>query len=303
MTNNNNQITGIVWMILHCFLITCIIAIAKFLGSSGYTQGQIVFFHSAVAFTLLLPFAIHFEGKTLLKTKKFPLHLTRGILGTSSLFLYFWVLELIPLTDSRAIALLGPVLTFVMAVLFLKEQMNISKSVALILGLIGAYIIINPFSISFHFASLIMIIPVIMWSIIDLTIKSLSKTESAIKQLFYLTGFLSLFSLPFAIANWQNPQNAIDLILFVIIGILFLVNSMSIFLAIKHADLTTIMPFDFSGMIFTAILSYVIFDDIIKTNVLIGSMIVFLSSLYLIYSQKRANKSLLKIAQMNISKE
>ena len=81
MSSKQNQLTGILWMILHCFLISSVVTIAKFLGKNNYGEGQIVFFHSFVAFIILLPFAIHFEGKKLLKTKLFNLHLLRGILG------------------------------------------------------------------------------------------------------------------------------------------------------------------------------------------------------------------------------
>ena len=94
-----------------------------------------------------------------------------------------------------------------------------------------------------------------------------------------------------------------EILLLLFIGIVFLVNSMAIFLAIKYADLTTITPFDFSGMIFTTIISYIIFDEIIKINTLIGSVIVFSSSLYLIYKESKAAKELSKISETSVHKE
>lgn len=303
MENRKNQLKGILWMILHCFLISSVVTIAKFLGKNNYSEGQVVFFHSFVAFMILLPFALHFEGKKLLKTKLFSLHLFRGIIGTASLFLYFFALKFIPLTDGRAVALLSPVITFIFAVIFIKESLNIKKSIALILSLFGGYIIINPGNVSFHPMLLLILVAMIMWSIIDLIIKKLSKTESGIKQLFFLTGFLSLFSLPFAILDWKNPENLLEIFLLIFIGIIFLFNSLALFLAIKHADLTTLTPIDFSGMIFTAILSYLVFGEIIKTNTLIGSIIVFVSSLYLIYQESKKAKDFSKISEGNIQKE
>ena len=124
---------------------------------------------------------------------------------------------------------------------------------------------------------------------------------------FYSTifpkGFLSLFSLPFAIFDWKNPENLLEIFLLTFIGIIFLFNSLALFLAIKHADLTTLMPIDFSGMIFTAILSYLVFGEIIKINTLIGSIIVFVSSLYLIYQESKKAKDFSKISEGNIQKE
>ncbi|MFT4717775.1 MAG: drug/metabolite transporter (DMT)-like permease [Rickettsiales bacterium] len=299
----NNQIIGILWMIVHCFLISSVVTIAKLLGQRGFSEMQIVFFHSFVALLVLSPLAISKEGKILMKTNKFSLHLSRGVLGVVSLFLYFFALKSIPLTDGRAIALFSPVITFIFAVIFFKEKIDLKKGSALILSLIGGYIIINPAGASFHMMSIFILAAMIMWSIIDLIIKKLSATESSVKQLFYLVFFLSLFSAPFAIYNWKVPENSLDIFLLIFIGVIFLVNSLVVFLAIKHADLTILTPIDFSGMIFTAILSYFVFSEIIKINTLIGSMIVFLSSIYLIYQESRARKELARISEANIQKE
>ena len=143
----------------------------------------------------------------------------------------------------------------------------------------------------------------IAWSVIDLIIKQISKTESAFKQLFFLTGFMSVFSIIFAISNWKNPENMLDISLLLLIGAVFFFNSLAIFQAIKKAGLTTVMPFDFSGMIFTAIISFFLFSEVIKTNTLIGSIIVFTSSLYLIYHEGKEARKLTKIAESNAQKE
>jgi len=299
----NTQLKGISWMIIHCFVISCVVVLAKLLGQKGYGTMQVVFFHSFVAFILLLPVAIYKEGKNLVTTKYLFLHLLRGFLGVVSLFLYFYALKFIPLTDGRAVALFGPVITFIFAVIFFKEKINLKVALALLLSLAGGYIIINPGGVSLHAMSLLILIAMIMWSVIDLIIKKLSYKESTIKQMLYLTGLLSLFSVGFAVLDWKSPDNSVDWFLLILIGVIFLFNSMAIFLAIKYANLTTIMPFDFSGMIFSAVLSFFVFGEIIKINTLIGSVIVFISSLYLIYFESKAAKQFTKIAEGNSQKE
>ena len=303
LKTNNNQITGIILMLFHCLVISSVVVIAKLLGQLGYSSIQVVFFHSFIAFVLILPFGLKKYGKTLFKTQKLHLHLARGILGTVSLFIYFFALKFVHLNDARAIALANPVITFIFGVIFVKEHIDNKKILALIVSLLGGVIIANPTSPTFHVALLLVIIAMFMWSFIDLIIKKMSKTESTIKQLCFLTGLLSLFSFVPTIFTWRTPHGFYELSLLITIGILFLLAVLTIFLAIKHADLTTIMPFDFSGMIFTAIISYFVFSEIIKINALIGSMIVFLSSLYLIYQESRAGKKLAIILEDNIQKE
>ena len=123
----NQQLMGILWMISHCFFMSCIIAIAKLLGEKNFPLMQIIFFYSFIALIILLPFAYYIEGKNLFKTSLFPYHFLRAILGIISLLLYFLAIKHLPLTDGRAIALLSPVITFIFAVIFLKEKMSFKK--------------------------------------------------------------------------------------------------------------------------------------------------------------------------------
>lgn len=301
--NHENQLIGILWMIFHCFLISCVVIIAKILGLAGYSSVQIVFFHSFVAFLLILPFALKKYGRETFKTKIFHLHFSRAFLGVISMVIYFFALKYVNLNDARATALLGPVISFIFGIIFLKEIVSGKKILALIVSFIGAAIIVNPTSPDFHVALLLIVIAILMWSTIELIMKKISKNESAIKQLLFLTGFMSILSLPGSIYYWKMPVGSYEMSLLFLIGALFCINCIAIFLAIKNANLTTIMPFDFSGMIFTAILTYFIFAEVIKINTIIGAIVVFLSSLYLLYHEGKSARELRRIGESNILKE
>ena len=290
-------------MLLHCLVISAIVVLAKLLGQLGYSSVQVVFFHSIVAFILIAPFGLKKYGRNLVKTEKFKLHFLRALLGVLSFIIYFFALKFVELNDARAVALFGPAISFIFGVIFFKEHLNNKKILALVVSLMGGAIIINPASPTFHIALSLVLLAMFMWSITDMIIKKMSKSESTIKQLFFLTGMLSLFSLIPAIFYWKTPDNLYEISLLLLIGFLFLINVYAIFSAIQHADLTTIMPFDFSGMIFTAILTYFIFGEIIKVNTLIGSIVVFVSGLYLIYHERKAGKELAKISAANASRE
>lgn len=298
-----NQLKGILWMISHCLFISLIVIIAKLLSQKGYNSVQIVFFHSFIAFLLILPFAIKQYGLNIFKTDILFLHFLRSFLGTISLIIYFFALKYVNLNDARAFALLGPVISFIFGIIFLKELINNKKTIALISSLIGGIIIINPTSPDFHIALMLILLSMLMWSTIEIIMKKISKKESTLKQLLFLTGLMSLFSLIPAIYYWKTPAGAYEFSLLFSIGLLFCINCTAIFLAIKYANITTIMPFDFSGMVFTAILTYIIFGQIITLNTLVGSIIVFLSSLYLIYHEGKSAKDLAKENEGNVLRE
>ncbi len=297
---NENQLVGISWMIFHTFIISVMVIIAKKLGIIGYSPVQIIFFNSIVAFFLILPFAIKKYGfANIFKTKILNLHFYRAFLGIISMVLYYFSLTHVALNDARAVALLCPVISFVFGIFLLKEKVDNKKIIALILSLAGGAIIINPASPNFHPALFLIVVAMFMWSTIEVIMKKISKAESAVKQLLFLTGLMSLLSLLPSIYYWKTPSSNHELYLLLIMGVLLCINSISIFLAIKHANLTTIMPFDFFGMIFTAILTYFIFAEIITFNTMVGAIVVFASSLYLVFHERKVSKA----ARIDILKE
>ena len=89
MEDVKNKFIGIGWMLFHCLLISIIILIVKFLGLRGYHSIQIVFFHSVVAFIILLPYAILKEGINIVRIAKPYLYILKGSLWLLSLFFYF----------------------------------------------------------------------------------------------------------------------------------------------------------------------------------------------------------------------
>lgn len=284
-----NQTLGIAWMILHCLLIAVMAAMIRVIAEP-YHILQIVFFHNAVAFVCILPWVWKEGLVAQAKTRKLPLHLWRGVLGYVSMLLYFYAITVIPLTQARAIALAGPLISSFFAIIFLKESSNWHKTTALLIGLAGSLLILRPDGEGFSLVTLLVVAAVCMWSVIDMLIKLLSQ-EATTTQMFYLTGVMTLCSLPGAVYVWKTPANLHDWLWLVGIGVVFLVNILSIFNAFRHADITTIMPFDFTGMVFTAAIAYVAFGEVIEPVVWIGGAVIVASSVYIVRREMRGSKA------------
>lgn len=290
---NRKEITGITWWVLHCFIIASMTVVIKD-ASKSFGVVQIVFLYNLAAFVILLPFVINKNMGNILHTKKMKIHCARGAVGVVSLVMYFYAFTVIPLTQARAVALTEPLVTSIMAVLILKEKILNYKIIALLIGFTGALIVIRPGSASFNSAYLLVIGAVFMWGINSILVKNLSATESSVGQLFYLTGFMSLMSFPAALYYWKEVASFEQFAIIAVLGAIFLINSAAVFFAFKNANVTTIMPFDFLGLIFTAIIAFFTFDEIVDFYTIIGSVIIFASSVYLVHKENKAAKKIIK---------
>ena len=242
---------------------------------------EIVFFHNLVAFLLMVPFIFTGGRHRHLKTQKLKLHLSRAILGVISLAMYFYAFTVIPLTEARAIALTGPLVSSLLAVVILKEETGWCRTLALIVGFTGALMILRPGTTNFSYISLMIVASVGIWAIIDVIIKVMSRTESTATQLFYLTGLMTILSFPGAMYYWKTPSSLYQWSWLIGLGIIFLINIMAVFNAYKNADITVVMPFDFSGMVFTTMIAYFAFHEVIDIPTAMGSVIIVISSVYI----------------------
>lgn len=276
-------------MILHCLLISILSAMIRGI-SEEFHIFQIVFFHNMFAWLCVVPWMLASGGISHVITTRIKLHMGRAFLGVVSLMLYFYAFTVIPLTEARAIALTGPLVSSLLAIIWLKEMLVPGRVVALVIGFAGALIIVQPGTEGFSFVSLYVVIAVGMWSVIDIIVKLLSKTESTQCQLFYLTGGMTLFSLPAALYVWQMPESLVQWLWLAGLGVIFFVNVIAVFNAFKHADVTVVMPFDFMGMVFTAVIAYLAFQEIISVPTMIGGLIIVVSSVYIAYLEKRTIK-------------
>ncbi|MBT4989664.1 MAG: DMT family transporter [Rickettsiales bacterium] len=291
MSNERSQITGILWMLFHCLLISIMSAMVREI-SSQFHVFEIVFFYNFSAFMLILPFALISGRYKKLKTNKFKLHISRAILGVISLTMYFYAFTVIPLTEARAIALTGPLVSSLFAIVFLKEKMGWHRAAALIIGFLGALFILRPGTASFSYVYIMVLASVGMWAVIDLIIKVMTHSESAYNQVFYLSGLMSILSLPGAIYYWQTPASYGEWFVLIGLGAIFLINIMAIFNAFKYADITAVMPFDFSGMVFTTIIAYMTFNEVIDVPTAIGSVIIVVSSVYIANREAKQSKAI-----------
>lgn len=277
-------------MIFHCLLISTMSVMIRFLAGELHPL-QITFFHNIVAFVLVLPLALY-KKQYRHAPGTLSLHLGRGALGAFSMAAYFYAMTVIPLTQARAIALTGPLVSSVFAVIFLKEKIGIHRSVALVAGFVGGGVVLQPGGEDFSYAALLVVMAVLMWGCTDMILKKLGTLEQPMTQLVYLTGIMSLLTLPAALYVWQTPQGLLAWGLLIGIGVIFLINVMAVFYAFKYADVTAIMPFDFSGMVFVTVLAYLVFGEVIDEYTLIGAVVIILSSLYVIYREARRNKTI-----------
>jgi len=296
-------------MVVNAFFMSLLYVIVKILTNDyNFSSNQVGLLYKLSILALTLVSCLNLGFIHHLKTKKLFFHALRGFFSIMGSLCMFYAVSVMNVLNAAAISELTPVFMVIAGVLVFNEKLTTPK-IILLLGSITGIFFIKDFTTigkdpnpGYWFAFLALI----FWSLNNVVIKKLTKTEHSRAQLFYSSLFASIFAFPIAcfqytfdftnysldlnIATW--PDFSVKAILFIIsAGMASLLHKVSFFRAYKLADMSVVGPFDYLRLPFTGIFAYLILDEGITNNYsLIGYGLIVLSGIYFIMHKEKKPK-------------
>lgn len=262
--------------------------------------GEVVFSRS---FFALLPLVVYFgmrgELRSALRTTNPMGHLKRVVAGGLSMTAWFACLKLLPLPEALAISFAAPIITLVLATIFLGETMRVFRWSASVVGLFGVLIVLWPRLAALdqgfsgeHAAlgALLALASAFFMAVAMIQIRQLVATESTASIIFYFTlsvMLASLASLPF---GWLVPSLE-DAALLVAAGIFGGIGQIFLTECYRHADASTIAPFEYSSMIWGLAVGYFLFAEVPTQTVMAGAALVIAAGLFIIFRERQLGVS------------
>jgi drug/metabolite transporter (DMT)-like permease len=267
-----------IWMCISAVTYVVSIAIGRYLAPD-IDVFQIAFLRNAFAMLFMLPWLIKM-GMGALRTKQFPRHLLRGFLSSANVTLLFAAVALIPIADMSAINFLQPVLGAAIAGLVLGEVIGRNRWLAIGMGFIGALIVIRPGFAEFNLGTAFALGSALTGALVSILIKTLVRGDSpdTIAAWLFITQ-TGILLIP-TIYVWQTP-NAQEWGLFILIGFMSLILQRTYNRGIQAADISIAMPFNFTRLIWAALLGWIVFAEFPDIWTWVGGMIIFAASIWL----------------------
>lgn len=244
--------------------------------SESMHSSLIVSWRNLLALALLLPL-VGYQGFATMKTKRLKGHFWRGLVGMFGMQLWTYCIVTIDLNVATALSFTAPLFACLFAVIFLREQADIYRWLALLTGFAGTLIIIQPGMGDFSSVSVVVLFTTSLWAITGLMVKSLTRTEPPLRIVFIMTVFMTIFSLPFAAHVFRLPTEH-EAWLLLCVAITSLAAHFLQVQAYSMATVVSLMPFDFTRLLFTSIFAYVFFSEVLDEATLIGGMVVLASA-------------------------
>lgn len=281
-----------------------VISVAIFVGMSSFIKasgqlpaGQIVFFRSFFAiFPILIFLAYQKELRTALVTARPLNHILRGGVGVTSMALGFFALTRLPLPEAITLNYAQPLLVVVFSALFIGEKIWVYRWSAVFVGMVGVFIVSwpnltlldSPGGMSNQQAVGVAaaLVAAGISAVALLLVRNLVKTErtATIVLWFSLTAsVVGLLTLPF---GWQalTTQQALFLIA---AGFCGGIAQILMTEAYRHAEASTVAPFEYTSMILGIIIGYLAFGDVPTIHMLVGGAIVVAAGIFIIWRERQ----------------
>lgn len=249
---------------------------------------ELVFFRNLFAFTFVLPMLWR-VGLSALKTKRPGAHVARASLNVVNMMTWFTAISLAPLAEVVALGFMAPIFATVLGVIFLREVVGIRRWTAILVGFAGTLIVLQPGFDTVTIGHGLTLMAAVLWAGVLLIIKSLSRTESSITIVAYMSILMTPMSLIPALFVWAWPTYS-ELAWLVLIGFTGAAAQYLLAQAFHEAEIGVIMPFDFAKLIWIAVIAYVAFAEVPTVTTLLGGVIIFASGVYIAHRESKRRR-------------
>ena len=286
-TISSNRTKGIICIILSALGFALMSACVKLAGD--LPNFQKVFFRNLVSAIIALYLILKHKGSFTGKKENRKILLMRSTFGTIGVILNYYAIDKLVLSDANMLNKLSPFLSVLLCAWFLKEKINKRQIISILIAFTGALLIIKPtFSIE--------VIPYLAGIFGALSAASaytclrvLGNKEESYTIVFFFSMFSLITILPIFIYVYE-PMTTSQLIYLLLAGVFASLGQFGITLAYRYAPAKEISIFDYTNIIFSAILSIFIFNqypDILST---IGYIVVFSAAFYTFLYHKKLDK-------------
>ena len=254
-------------------------AFAKHLSSSMdvFQIAWARYFFSAF-FTLSLMIILY--RKTIVWSKNPKLQLLRGFVLAFSTLCFFYSISVISLPKALTLAFVAPITCTAFSPIFLNEKVGIRRWSAVLVGFLGALIVIRPGFIEVNLATLAAVSCGICYGFYFIITRKLSTSDNSLLTLLFTSVVGLLIMSVITPYVWVKPSLN-EWIIMALIGLIASVAHLFIIISLKYADASKLAPLGYTEIITNIIISYYFFHELPDNWTYLGLFIIVLSGLYI----------------------
>lgn len=279
---------GVFYIIMSAFCFAFMNTFVRLSGDIPTVQKS--FFRNFVA--LIFAAIVLYKNKIPFKCNKGDLKFLflRSIAGTVGILCNFYAIDHLVLSDASMLNKMSPFFAIVFSLIFLKERVTPFQAIAVVTAFVGSMFIIKPSFTGMEF------LPGLAGFIGGM---GAGAAYTAVRHLgsrgvkgpfivFFFSGFSCIVTLPYLLLNY-HPMELKQFIFLICAGLAAAGGQFTITAAYCYAPAKEISVYDYSQIIFSAVIGFIVFGQIPDRYSFVGYVIIISSAvLMFIYNNRKS---------------
>jgi drug/metabolite transporter (DMT)-like permease len=264
---------GVLFMCTACALFPIMNGFVKLLAAT-YDPRQIVWFRIVIHLVLVALVFMPRMGLALFRTRQIGSQLVNSVMMLLSTLLFFSAVKSVGVAEAISISFIAPLAVVFLAWPLLGERISATRVVAVVVGFVGVLVVIRPGSAVFQWASVLLLGSAICYAIYQIIIRRLAGVDHPATSIFYsvlLGAILMSMLVPFV---WVTPGNRVDWLLLLSLGALGGLGHYCVAKAMTYASANFIAPFNYTQMIGSVIVGYLMFAEVPDLYTWLGTALI-----------------------------
>ncbi|MEM7693872.1 MAG: DMT family transporter [Pseudomonadota bacterium] len=275
-------------------LMPCLDAGAKILGQT-LSPAQVALFRFGVQTVLLAAILRAFGRPVLVRAPRTLARLALGgVFMTGATFALFWGLQYLPLANAIVLLFVAPLFLTLFSAWFLGERVGPHRYGAVVVGLLGAVIVIRPNFWAFGLAAILPLIAAASFAALMCLLRLVRGEVDGFRTQLTTGAFSGLYvGVAVAIGTvfgappltFVDPPAALwPLIL--LVGTVGIIGQAMMTFAARFAETSLIAPFQYFEIFSATLLGIVLFNEFPDEMTLLGGGVILTAGLYTIHRER-----------------
>lgn len=263
---------GVKYMLISTLCFSAMQSLVKFTPDIPILEH--IFFRSLIGWLLCVGFLKNYNIP--LRGKNNKMLVFRGLIGSTTMFSFFYLLNKIPFGTAVAFKYLSPVFTTVLAIIILKEKIPLRKWAYLFMSFIGI-LIIKGFDPRIGYFDLALgLLSAITGGLLFIIIRKIGDDDHHLVILHYFMMISTALSFIFGFQDFIMP-NTYQICIILIIGLVGFTAQNFFTISIQQKDNVSFLSvLRYTEAIYALIIGYLIFNESYTLITIMGMMLILL---------------------------
>lgn len=283
---------GILFIVLSALCFAFMNMFVRMAGDLPAVQKS--FFRNLIAFGIALMIMVRKKENLEVKKGNWKFMILRATFGTIGILCNFYAVDHLVLSDASMLNKMSPFFVILFSFLILREKLTPIQVTAVCGAFIGSLFIIKPTFLNMNLLpSIIGLCGGLTAGIAYTMVRVLGQRgQKGTSVVLFFSGFSCLVTLPYLLLNY-HPMTMYQGLVLLGAGFAAAGGQFAITAAYYHAPAREISVYDYSQIIFSAIIGFVLFNQIPDRYSVLGYVIIIAMAVWMFfYNQKQDTKEM-----------